>query len=350
MTFIPEDSIHPIYNKRLFGQEAVEKFLAHYYLSGKMHHALLFKGEEGIGKATLGFRYARHIFQNPDSRFAPSQLCDPDPKSAFVKQMASQTLRDFLYLSYPLDEKSGKLRTVITVDEIRRIRYFLSLTANIGHWRIVMIDPADGMNRNAANALLKILEEPPARVLFILISHVSGRVLSTVQSRCLPIKFQALSEKNLYNALENLGILFSRQQGEILQRASHGSVATALKILNHGGDKIISSYTELMCTHQRSFARQIIQQIADELSHKDKNIAFYFLIEFVLEDVAKSAKEAALNGKLGEADQIALIFSSIKERLDTSFTYNLDRKYTIVYILEKAKICYSLFCRDSYAT
>ncbi|MBY7649931.1 MAG: DNA polymerase III subunit delta' [Candidatus Liberibacter europaeus] len=337
-----------IYNQKLFGHEQIEEFLSQYYCSGKMHHALIFQGAEGIGKATLGLRYACHIFQNPEFRYAPSKIYPPDINSPIVRQMASLSLHDFLYLSYQVDNKTGKLRTVITVDEIRRIRNFLSLTANNGGWRIVMIDPADGMNRNASNALLKSLEDPPKKVLFILISHVSGMILPTIRSRCLSIKFKTLSENNICKAIENLGIKLSQEKRSILINASNGSVTRAIKILNYGCDKIISAYADLMRIRNKNHTRQMMQQIADELANNDKYVVFNFFTEFILEDTYKRAKEAALLGQLEEADQIVEIYHSIKNRIDSFFIYHLDRQQTILYLLEKAIDCCNIYCRDFY--
>ncbi|KGB27798.1 DNA polymerase III subunit delta' [Candidatus Liberibacter solanacearum] len=341
--------LDPIYNRKLFGHEEIEEFLSQYYSSGKMHHAFLFEGEEGIGKASLGFHYARHVLQNPDFRNAPSQMCSPDPNSPFVKQMASRALHNFLYLSYPLNVKTGKLRTVITVDEIRRIRHFLSLTADKGYWRVIIIDPVDGMNNNAANALLKSLEEPPKKVVFILISHASRVILPTIRSRCLSVKFKTLSEKNLYKALENLKIVDLHAKIDLINIASYGSVSRAIKILNYGCDKIIASYIDLMHAQEEKSLLYKMQQISDELSPQDKKIAFDFFVEFIMKEMFKGAKEAALSGKLEEADQIVQIYSSVKKKVDSFYIYNLDRRQIIFYLLEKARDCSIIYERIFYA-
>ncbi|AKK19746.1 DNA polymerase III subunit delta' [Candidatus Liberibacter africanus] len=340
----------PIYNHhKLFGHEDIENFLSQYYRSGRMHHALLFEGEEGIGKATLGFRYAGHVLQNPDFKNAPSQICSLDPRSPFIKKMASHTLQDFLYLSYPLNAKTGKSRTVITVDEIRRIRYFLSLTANTGHWRVIMIDPVDGMNNNASHALLKSLEEPPKKVLFILIYHSSSMLLPTIRSRCLSVKFHSLDDNNLYKVLEQLKIADWQSKRDLIKIASYGSVSKALKILHYGCDKIIVSYNDLMRTPQEKFASQKMQKIVDELLSQDKKIYVDFLIEFVLKEMSKTAKMSATSGKIEEADRIAQIYFSLKKKINDFSIYNLDRRQMIFYLLSKARMCSDFYYRDFYA-
>ncbi|MEG8099479.1 DNA polymerase III subunit delta' [Candidatus Liberibacter brunswickensis] len=344
-----DQSFNPIYNRKLFGHEDIENFLSQYYCSGRMHHALLFEGKKGIGKATLGFRYAGYILRNPDFNNAPSRIIIPDVNDPFIKKMASNSLHDFLYLSYQLNPKTGKYSTFITVDEIRRVRQFLSLTANTGHWRVIMIDPVDGMNRNAANALLKSLEEPPKKVLFILIFHNSSILLPTIRSRCFSVKFNDLSENNLYKALEQLNVADWHSKRDLIKIASCGSISNAIRILYYGCDKIISSYIDLINITQKEYVSHKIQQIIDELLSKDKKIAFDFLIEFVLREITKNAKLAALSGQLEEADQIARIYSSIKKKVNEFYIYNLDLRQMIFYILSRAKECHNIYCRDFYA-
>src|SRR6195952_3882032 len=191
---------------RLFGHEEAEEFLAQSYRSGKGHHAILIEGPEGIGKATLAFRFANHVLSNPDPLLAPQNIGDPDPTSVVSHAIASGASHNLLYLTRPVDEKTGKVKSAITVDEVRRAGKFFSQTSGPGNWRIVIIDPADDMNRSAANAILKLLEEPPKRALFLVLSHAPGKLLPTIRSRCLPLRMAPLDDRALGSALANLGI------------------------------------------------------------------------------------------------------------------------------------------------
>ncbi|AGA64794.1 DNA polymerase III delta prime subunit [Liberibacter crescens BT-1] len=327
-------AVFPAANTRLFGHQKAENFLARTYASGKMHHALVIEGPEGIGKATLAFRFAFHILHNPDSQNAPDSLGPPDPSSPAVKQIIAGASHDFLYLSYPCDEKTGKIRTMIPVSAIRRIHQFLSLKSVTGNWRIVMIDPADGMNRNAANAMLKILEEPPKRVLFILLSHVVGKLLPTVRSRCITLTLSPLSETDLEKALQHLGLSLSAQQIEILRLSAEGSVSEALKLLKYQGHKIMTAYTQFKEEEEEYVATKIMHQLMNDLSAKGDQVSFSFFVNLVTGDLVNRAKGAALSGHLEEAERIARLYSVIHERLESASIYNLDKKHSIFQVLD----------------
>ena len=121
-----DGAVPPLATARLFGHEAAERFLAESYRSGKGHHAILIEGPEGIGKATLAFRFAAHVLAHPDPTQAPAALAVPDPGSMIVRQLAAGASHNLLHLTRPVDEKTGKLRGAITVDEVRKAGRFFS--------------------------------------------------------------------------------------------------------------------------------------------------------------------------------------------------------------------------------
>src|SRR5690606_22739828 len=147
----------------------------------------------------------KHVLTHPDPLEAPEEMADPDPNSLVSRQIASGASHNLLHLTRPVDEKTGKVKSAITVDEVRKAGKFLAQTSGTGNWRIVIIDPADDLNRNAANAILKILEEPPKRSLFLVLTHAPGKLLPTIRSRCLPLTLSPLSEQDLAAALDSLG-------------------------------------------------------------------------------------------------------------------------------------------------
>ena len=184
---IPE----PAENPHLFGHGEAASMLAAAYRAGKLPHALLFAGPLGVGKATLAFHLAYHLLKFPRHESAPAELAKPDPDSALFRQIAIGAHPSVLHLTRPANEKTKGFKTVVTVDEIRRVNRFLSMTSHDGGYRVVIVDPADDMNVNAANALLKNLEEPPSRTVFILISHSPGGLLPTIRSRCQMVRLLA---------------------------------------------------------------------------------------------------------------------------------------------------------------
>ncbi len=329
-----DGAVPPLATARLFGHEAAERFLAESYRSGKGHHAILIEGPEGIGKATLAFRFAAHVLTHPEPSQAPAVLGDPDPGSALVRQLASGASHNLLHLTRPVDEKTGKLRGAITIDEVRKAGRFFSQTSGTGNWRIVIIDPADDLNRNAANAILKILEEPPKRAMFLVLSHAPGKLLPTIRSRCLPLKLEPLDASDMERALGQLGITLAGGQRETVLALAKGSVARALKVINYGGLDIIAAFDELLAA-QGPAARKIMHRIADALSARDSDVAFGFFVEHIGDYLHERARAAALSGASGEADRFARLSSSVTERLAVSAAYNLDRKQTILDILDE---------------
>ncbi|MCM2293015.1 DNA polymerase III subunit delta' [Allorhizobium sp. BGMRC 0089] len=328
-TALLDGAISPARNTALYGHEVAEQFLADGYRSGKLHHAILVEGPEGIGKATLAFRFAHHVLSHPEPELAPASLSDPDPESSIGRQIASGASHHLLHVTRPRDEKTGRAKTAITIEEIRKVGHFFSQTSGTGNWRIVILDPADDMNRNAANAILKVLEEPPKRSLFLVLSHAPGKLLPTIRSRCLPLRLQPLSKVHLLNAMDKLGIAVQPDQQAQLAALSSGSVAEALKLLNYGGLEIIQAFDDILAS-EGAEARFKMHKLADVLSAKDSDVIFQFFIDHLIEHVCEGAHAAAMRGDLGRADHLSRLASTVTERIGLASAYNLDRKQTLL--------------------
>ena len=180
----------------LVGHQAAEAALLDAYRSGRMHHGWILAGERGIGKATLAFRFARFLFAHPDPA-APEVVAAHDlfvpPEHPAAHRMAAGAHANILHLQRDWNERDKRYRTELAVDSVRKITPFLGTTAGEGGWRVVVVDPADDMNRNAANAILKNLEEPPRRTLFLLVTERRGSLLPTILSRCRTLHLEPLS-------------------------------------------------------------------------------------------------------------------------------------------------------------
>ncbi len=332
-----DGAVPPARNPNLFGHAAAEDFLARSYRSGKIHHALLLEGPEGIGKATLAFRFAAHVLSHPEPSEAPEHIAAPDPASPVSRQIASGASHNLLHLTRPVDEKTGRAKTAITVDEVRRAGHFFSQTSGTGNWRIVIIDPADDLNRNAANAILKLLEEPPKRALFLVLSHAPGKLLPTIRSRCQTLRLSPLGDDDLGQALSALGLpLDGGKTQKIVLGQSKGSVSQALKLLNYGGTEITTAFDEIMAAEGPS-ARKAMHRLADVLSGKDSDVIFGFFLQHLSDHLIDRARQSALAGDLDGADRQAKLVSDIAEQVTTAQAYNLDRKQTILSILEAAR-------------
>lgn len=324
-----EGAIPPGENTVLFGHNAAQSFLANAYRSGRMHHAILIEGPQGVGKATLAYRFARHMLAHPDPLSAPEMIADSGPDDPLTRQIASGASHNLLHLARPVDEKTGKVKSVITVDEVRKAGKFFGQTSGTGNWRIAIIDPADDLNRNAANALLKILEEPPKRSLFLVLSHTPGRLLPTIRSRCLSLRLQPLSAPDLDLALGHLGA--APGEADAIIRLSEGSVARALLLRNYGGAEIAEAFVDII--ERGSLAnREPIHKLAETLSARDRDVAYQFFTELVIDRIQAMARDAGAAGDLNEADRLARLSVELAEHFATAAAYNLDRKQTVLHV------------------
>lgn len=191
--------IPPASNSQFFGHQETETLLLRLIQQNKLPHALLFGGPQGIGKATLAYRLAKYLLSGTQPE-APSmglfgeepatETLQSDAEDPAVQRIMAGTHGSLLVIQPEPDEKRKTSFDSILVEQVRRVVDFMHLTSSEGGWRIVIIDPAEAMNNNAANALLKVLEEPPAHTLLILISHQPGRLLPTIRSRCRTFSMQ----------------------------------------------------------------------------------------------------------------------------------------------------------------
>lgn len=219
----------------LFGHDEAEKALLDAYRSGRIAHAWLIGGPPGIGKATLAYRMARFVLANPDPqspavRKATSLAVDADHPVA--QHIAAQAHADLLVLERVINEQTGKLFTVIRVDDVRRTVSFFGSTAGEGGWRVTIVDAIDDLQREGANALLKVIEEPPQRSLIFLISHSPGRELPTIRSRCRRLLLRPLDVDEVMPALaEATGK--DRRDDDVREAAAaaEGSVGRAIALL-----------------------------------------------------------------------------------------------------------------------
>jgi DNA polymerase III subunit delta' len=332
---LPEqhDTLHgvkaPVETTMLFGHERQAALIAQSYRLGRLHHALLLEGPPGIGKASFAFQLAQHLIANPTASEAPEAFTLLDRDSSEFRQLAQGTHHQVLHLTRPFEPKTEKFKTMLTVDEVRRIGHFLSLT-NIGAgYRAVVIDPVNDMNASASNALLKNLEEPPARTVFILVAHTSGRVLPTIRSRCQHVAFSGLSDADLASAVKHAagGDAVPGEEMAKLSLLAEGSVRRALLLRQFGGLEVTESADALIAAHVLDVEKAA--RLGDVLTAREAEIQYQLLTDHLVQRISIAAARHSASGNRTAAEAMARSFSETRAMLAQASGFNLDRKQTV---------------------
>jgi DNA polymerase-3 subunit delta' len=280
----PEGLLPPRESSLCLGHEDVEKKLLDLINSGAMPHALIFSGQRGIGKATMAFRLARYLFKNGTSDEAQDSLFGDTPEAAsslsintedpIFPRVTSGGHPDLLTIERPMDAKKGIRKNSVDVETARKVAPFLRMTSSDGGWRVVIIDDADTMNRNAQNAMLKILEEPPSNAILILVTHRLGAMIPTIRSRCRVLNFSALPEDVMKQLIEKeVGNSLTEDQQNILNSMAGGSIGTAQKIIESNGLETTQNVLDIFQSYPK-FNWVDIHHLADQSGRAGKNDAF----------------------------------------------------------------------------
>jgi DNA polymerase-3 subunit delta' len=196
-----------------------------------MHHAWLITGPDGVGKATLAFRFARRLLAG----LSDADTLALDPAHPVFRRVAAGSHADLLTVERAYDDKRKRMRTQIAVDDVRRVGSFMSLTPAEGGWRVVVVDGAEDLNQNSANALLKVLEEPPPRAVLLLVCTAPGRLLPTIRSRCRRLRLDPLGQEAMERLLASyLPDLATNERGRLVTVAE-GSPGRALMLAEEEG-------------------------------------------------------------------------------------------------------------------
>lgn len=280
-------ALHPRETQVLIGQDAAESSFLDAFNSGRLHHGWLLTGPRGVGKATLAWRLARFLLTIPkndggglfaDTPSTPSTL-DVNSDHPVARRVAALSEPRLFLLRRGWDDKVDRLKTVISVDDVRKLRGFFSLSAADGGRRVVIIDSADEMNNAAANALLKVLEEPPADTVLILISHQPSALLPTIRSRCRTLRLNPLSAPDLQRALAQQPSVGTISPQALVELAG-GSVGQAISLSSQRG---VETYAELIALFGTlpGLDRPALLKLADSVSGKTAQVHFATLMNMI---------------------------------------------------------------------
>lgn len=349
MSEIPD----PRDNPDLIGHKDAERAFLDAWNSGRLAHAWLLSGPKGIGKATLAFRIARFVLSGGGEGGGlfgggmPDSLALP-PSHPVFRRISANGHADLKVVQRGYsDDKKSRMRTEIVIDDVRGIGGFMSLTAAEGGWRVVIIDSADEMNRNAANAVLKVLEEPPRNALMLMISHSPGRLLPTIRSRCRRLPLTPLPENTVGGLLASYRPELGCDDISALARLGEGSVGKALAQAEEGG---LDLYRELIAMLSALPRLDIpaLHGFADRVAKSDADAAWRTVTELLGWWLARLIRAGGREGRgmsevvPGEAALMSRLLSAadlerwleVWEKVTNLFArtdaVNLDRKQAML--------------------
>lgn len=285
---------HPREAAQLYGQGAAEEAFLGAYNTGRLHHGWMLTGPKGIGKATLAWRIARFLLATPPPNDGglfgappPPDTLDIDPEHPVARRMAARAEPGLFSLTRSVVETTGRMSRDIRIEDVRRLRGFFAMSAADGGRRIVIVDAADEMNQSAANAILKLLEEPPESAILLLVAHQPSRLLPTIRSRCRVLRCEPLGDGDLAAALDQAGVETS--DPEALAALAGGSAGAAIRLENEGGAQLYGALLSLIATLPR-LDRMEAGKLAEAVSGRGNEEKLALLLDLLDIALARLAR------------------------------------------------------------
>lgn len=328
----PEGLLEPRLSNFFIGHQENEQAIINLINSGAMPHAIILAGPEGIGKSTFAFRVARCLFKhgtaesNQASLFSdapePLKTLDVSQDDPVFARVASGGYQDLLTIGRPIDTKKGTQKNNLDVETARKVAPFLRMTSSDGGWRVVIVDDADTMNRNAQNAMLKILEEPPKNTVLILVCHRLGAMIPTIRSRCRVLHFNPLNEEDLATLMmREVGNNLSASDKKMINFLGQGSIGRAQKLINSGGIEIANRILALYESWP-NFNWVDIHHLSDECGRAGQDRNFYN-IEATLNAIFEALVFAKARGQ-----------TSMEAPLDNNIYNKVLERYSLIELTE----------------
>lgn len=318
---------HPRERDVLFGQEEAERAFRDALSAGRLHHAWLIGGPQGIGKATLAYRVAKFVLDRGGRAGGRVDSLAVPPDSRAARQVAALSHPGLMVLRrVPATEKKAA-STTIPVDEVRRALQLFGSTAIDAGYRVCIVDSADDLIPASANALLKMVEEPPPRSLFLILSHAPQRVLPTIRSRCRKLLLRPLADDALAQVIRSLPEPLGTASDDALAtaiRGADGSARRAIELLDPDRARTVETVEGLLAGLPALDWRKVAA-LADRLARKGAEQD----LEIALETVERWASEL-MEARAGEgarrlAPLVEVCEKSARAAADAD-TYNLDRR------------------------
>lgn len=358
---------HPRFTSQLFGHEAAERLFLEAVNQNRIHHGWLLTGPKGIGKATLAWRMAKFLLsKNPslsaevgDSLFggelpaARYETLSLDEDDQTVRRVVSGGHGGLMVVERSVNESTGKLRKDIVIGDVRKLTGFFSQTASEGGWRVAIIDAADEMNTNAANALLKILEEPPERSIILLIAHSPGRLLPTIKSRCRNLSLKPLPDESVRAVLAARYPDIAIEDLDAAAAMASGAPGKAIELVGRAGIELYRHLASALVTLP-NVDMPMVHTLASKLGAVKADAEYHLFTEMFTAWLQRLIRqlvsgERAQDVMVGESDQISRIsalarvdqwlelWEKVGRLIARADAVNLDRKQVIVSLFASLK-------------
>ncbi len=306
----------PRETEMLFGQDAAQAEFLQAFTAGRVHSGWLITGPRGVGKATLAWKIATFLLATPaqqvDGLFGappPPTTLAIDPEHPDARLVQSGSHPGLLVIKRMVNDKTGALQSEITREALDPLKNFFHMSATDGGHRVAIVDAADEMNRNAANAILKELEEPPANTTFLLIAHQPSRLLPTIRSRCRTLRCAALNPADLSAAIEQAGL--NNERTDALTTLSGGSAGDAIRLLSQDGLTLYAELVDLL-SGLPNINRPALLKLADSCAGRNAETRFSMTLDLLDHLLSRAARaglmgEPETQGAPGEARLLARI-------------------------------------------
>ena len=290
------------------------------FIENRLHHAWLISGPEGIGKSLFAMTCAQFLLDQQGAALISPDSLDISPESQTSKLVASNAHPDLKVIARAFDEKNNRYKQEISVDQVREnVSRFMSMTPSLSEWRVVIVDAADDLNRNAANALLKVLEEPPKKAILFLLSHNPGRLLPTIRSRCRQIKLNPLNDEDMLSVTNTHNVMIDPPDQPAVLRLADGRPGVLMKLMSEGGFELYQQFISLLCAYP-NFSYPEITVFSQQLSKKDDLDKWQqfegFVRHFAQRLVKHHASGAPFEAVLGKESELVSRFTANAQLLD----------------------------------
>ncbi len=326
-----DDAPHPRDTYDLFGHSAAEAQLLDAYREGRLPQAWIIGGREGIGKATLAWRFTRFLLAHPDpTAIVVREATDlsVSPENSVARRISALSHGDIALLRREWNEKTKKHYTEIRIDDIRRALDLFRRASGEGGWRIAIIDAAEDLNRSGANALLKLIEEPPPRSLFLIISHTPGRILPTIRSRSRMLLLESLSTPQVVDAIRRMDEIWMEHEESAIESAAQragGSVRDALRLLN-GGALALADKVDGLLRRLPEVNWMAVHELADNVSKREATSDFEAVLANVYDWIDGRVIERAALDAPARLARYAEVWEKVAAAARETEALNLDRR------------------------